>query len=67
VHSISKTNYTSLISITDDLTNGRARLRYEDVNKQWSAIRPEFQDRQASSIKASSIDLRVARLAENYG
>jgi hypothetical protein len=67
VHNISKTNYSSLISITDDLTNGRARLRYEDINKQWSAIRPEFQDRQASSIKASSIDLRVTRLAENYG
>jgi hypothetical protein len=66
VHNISNTDYSSIISITDDVTNGRARNRYEDLGKQWAAIRPEFQDRQASSIKAGSIDIRVTRLAENY-
>jgi hypothetical protein len=67
VHNISKTGYTSLISVTDDVTNGRARNRYEDLGKQLAAIRPEFQDRQASSIKAGSVDIRITRLAEDYG
>jgi hypothetical protein len=67
VHTITGKEYGSSISITDDVTNGRSRPRYEDVNKQWAAVRPEWQDRQAASIKAGSVDIRIARLAENYG
>jgi len=71
VHSIipvSKTSwsYTSTIDITDDIINGRSRLRYEDLNKQYEAIRPEWQDRQASTLKAGGVDWRIARLVKTY-
>ena len=59
-------DYTTTLNLTDDVTNGRARLRYEDLNKQYANLRPEFQDRQATNIKAGSIDWRISRLVKNY-
>lgn len=58
--------YTSTLELTDDLTNSHARARYEDTNKVWAAIRPEWQDRQASSMKAGNLDIRVTRLEKAY-
>ena len=66
VHTLSPDGCKTMFSITDDVTNGRARARYEDINKQYANIRPEFQDRQASSIKAGSVDWRIARLVKDY-
>jgi hypothetical protein len=51
---------------TNDLTNSRPRGRWEDLNKQFAAMRPEWQDRQASSIKAGAIDIRVTPLVCEY-
>jgi hypothetical protein len=34
--------------------------------EELAAIRPEFQDRQSSSIKAGSVDWRITRLVEDY-
>jgi hypothetical protein len=66
VHTIDSTGYFSIITVTDDLTNSRPRARYEDQNKVWASIRPEWQDRQAANIKAGSVDIRITRLAKDY-
>jgi hypothetical protein len=66
IQSISKDGYQSQPSLTDDVTNGRARVRYEDINKIYAAIRPEWQDTQSSSIKAGTVDWRIARLIKDY-
>jgi hypothetical protein len=58
--------FRSKIYLTSDVTNGIARRRYEDLNKQYAAIRPEWQDRQASNIKAGSVDWRITRLTKDY-
>jgi hypothetical protein len=64
----SEAGFTSTIYLTDDLSNSHPRPLYEDWNKVVSAaVRPEFQDRQASSMKAGTVDVRVARLAVDYG
>jgi hypothetical protein len=66
VHEIKNNDYTTTLYLTDDLTNGRTRPRWEDINRQYANIRPEFQDRQASNLKAGSIDWRIARLVKDY-
>lgn len=66
IHTIDTTGYHSLLYVTSDVLNSRARLRYEDVNKQFASIRPEWQDRQASNIKAANVDFRVAPLIKTY-
>jgi hypothetical protein len=58
--------YISNIDVTSDTKNSRPRSRFEDLNKQFAAIRPEWQDRQASNIKAGGVDWRVTRLTETY-
>ncbi len=58
--------YTTDFDVTNDLTNSHARARYEDQNKLFAAMRPEYQDRQASSLKAGDLDIRVARLEKYY-
>ena len=56
----------TVFEVTDDLTNTRSRQRYEDINKVYAAIRPEFQDRQASSLKSSNMDITVQPLEKAY-
>jgi hypothetical protein len=65
-HNISSSGYFTTLELTDDLTNSHPRPRYEDRNKVSAATRPEYQDRQASSIKAGDIDIRVTPLEEDY-
>jgi hypothetical protein len=67
VHEIAGDDYTTTLTLTSDLINGRTRQRYEDVNKAYANMRPEFQDRQASSIKAGQVDWRITRLVTDYG
>ena len=57
---------TTSYQVTDDLTNSRSRMRYEDVNKLYAAIRPEYQDRQAASIKNSLMDITIQPLEKAY-
>jgi hypothetical protein len=66
VHEIDGTGFHTTPYLTNDLLNGRARMRYEDLNKVYADIRPEFQDRQATSIKAGNVDWRITRLAVDY-
>ncbi|MFA5365901.1 MAG: hypothetical protein WC325_12030 [Candidatus Bathyarchaeia archaeon] len=58
--------YTTTIELTDDLTNSHPRPSYEDRNKIAGANRPEYQDRQAASIKAGEIDIRITALTKDY-
>lgn len=67
-HELSMAGGLSTITLTDDVSNSHPRPVYQDWNKiLMSSARPEFQDRQSSSMKAGDIDIRVARLAEDYG
>jgi hypothetical protein len=66
VHEIKSNDYTTTLYLTDDLTNSKNRPRWEDVNRQYANIRPEFQDRQASNLKAGSIDWRIQKLVKDY-
>jgi hypothetical protein len=57
---------TTTLYLTSDTLNSLTRLRYEDVNKMYASIRPEWQDRQAANIKAGSVDWRIQRLTKDY-
>jgi hypothetical protein len=57
---------STTLTLTNDVINSTARLRYEDLNKVYASIRPEWQDRQASNIKAGSVDYRIARIVKLY-
>jgi hypothetical protein len=65
-HTINTTGYFTTIDLTDDLTNSHARPAYEDRNKIAAANRPDFQDRQATSLKAGNVDIWVTPLTEDY-
>lgn len=66
IHEITESQYKTTLHLTSDLTNGRSRPRYEDLNKQYANIRPNFQDREASNMKAGTVDYRITRLAKDY-
>jgi hypothetical protein len=61
-----KNSYLTTLELSDDLTNTHTRLPYEDVGKLLGAARPEYQDRQATSIKAGQIDITIPRLEKDY-
>jgi hypothetical protein len=63
---VSEQGFFTNVQVTDDLTNTHARKRYDDINKVLGAFRPEWQDRQAASLKASGIDINVTRLEKDY-
>lgn len=58
--------YSTTLYLTDDLLNGRTRMRHDDTNKVYASIRPEWQDRKASNISAGSVDWTVPRLVKDY-
>jgi hypothetical protein len=66
IHTIDKNGYSTMLYLTDDLINGRSRQRYDDLNKVYASQRPEWQDRQASNIKAGQVDWRVTKLVKDY-
>jgi hypothetical protein len=65
-HTISEQGFLTTIQVTNDLTSSHTRTRYNDINKVQAAFRPEFQDRQAASIKAGTVDIRVLKLEHDY-
>jgi hypothetical protein len=66
IHTIEGKRFTTYFEVTDDLTNSHTRLRYEDINKIYASIRPEYQDRQSSSIKSGDMDIRIIPLEKPY-
>ena len=66
VHNITVGGGFTTLYLTDDLLNSHPRPFYEEWNKVMAATRPEYQDRQTTSMKAGHIDIRVERLAKDY-
>jgi hypothetical protein len=65
-HHIAPTGFTSEIDLTTDVINSHPRAAHNDLNAVFAATRPEFQDRQAASLKAGGIDINVPRLEKDY-
>jgi hypothetical protein len=58
--------FISRISVTSDVINSYPRMAWTNINKIQAAARPEFQDRQASSLKTREIDVTQTILEETY-
>ena len=65
-HHIVGDDMTTTLTLTSDLTNGLARKRYEDYNKQLANQRPNTQDRNATSMSRDGVDYNVPRLIKDY-
>jgi hypothetical protein len=63
---IAPTGFTSEIDLTTDVTNSHPRVAHNDLNAVLANTRPEFQDRQAASVKAGEVDINVPRLELDY-
>lgn len=66
VHTINKDVWLTTPYVTDDVKNSHARTAYNDLNLVLKAARPEFQDRQATSIKMRDIDITLPVLEKTY-
>jgi len=67
IHTINKEQgWITTVDVTDDVKNANPRPMPTQLNKLLSAVRPEFQDRQASSIKTREIDITQAILEKTY-
>jgi hypothetical protein len=58
--------YKTQLTLTDDLTNSHPRRSFADWNAVIAAQRPNYQDRQAASIKAGDVDITIQRLEKDY-
>ncbi len=65
-HTIASSGFATTCEVTDDLTNSHARAAFEKQNRIWESVRPEFQDRQATSQKVGDLDIRITRLEKDY-
>jgi hypothetical protein len=65
-HHIDIKGLTTTSNLTDDLTNSSARASYKNYNKVVGAVRPDYQDRSATSIKAGVVDIDVPILEVDY-
>jgi hypothetical protein len=64
-HTISDSAVTTL-EVTSDIINSVPQSVPNRVNKLYDAIRPEFQDRQATSLKTRDIDITLPILEKSY-
>lgn len=65
-HYINEQGFTTVSDVTDDLANSTIRTAHNDWNTIFQAVRPDYQDRQATNIKAGEVDLDVPILAVDY-
>ncbi len=65
-HEISPNGYFTHLEVTDDLKNANPRPVPNRYNVLLGAVRPESQDRQASSIKLRDIDITQTILEKSY-
>jgi hypothetical protein len=66
VHNMNQSGYTTRVEVTDDLVNAYPRPMPTQLNTLLGAVRPEFQDRQATSLKTRQIDVTQTVLEESY-
>lgn len=65
-HNLLNSGFTTELDVTSDVVNARPRSIPSKMNVALKAVRPEFQDRQASSIKARNIDITQSVLEKKY-
>lgn len=65
-HNISDVGAVTQWAVTSDVKNANPRPLPTQLNVLLGAIRPEFQDRQASSLKTRDIDITQSILEESY-
>ena len=65
-HAWTKDGATTTFNVTSDVTNSATRTRYGDWNTVFAAVRPDMQDRQATSIKGGDMDIRITKLEWDY-
>jgi hypothetical protein len=65
-HQISDQGFKTQVTVSSDVLNSSARTRYNDWNTIFQSVRPDMQDRQASSIKAGDMDIRITKLEKDY-
>lgn len=65
-HSTRGGSFNTRLYLTDDVLNSLTRPAYNDMNLLLQSMRPEFQDRQATSLKMREMDITQARLSESY-
>jgi len=66
IHNIVGNSYSTTVEVTDDLKNANPRPVPSQYNALLGAVRPETQDRQASSIKLRDIDITQSILEKSY-
>ena len=67
IHNIdTNQGFMTVVDVTDDLKNANPRPLPTQLNVLLGAVRPEFQDRQASSIKTREIDITQSILEKSY-
>lgn len=67
VHTIdTNQGFMTVVDVTDDLKNANPRPLPTQLNVLLGAVRPEFQDRQASSLKTREIDITQPVLEKSY-
>ena len=59
-------SYSTTVEVTDDVKNSNPRPVPNQYNALLTAVRPETQDRQASSIKLRDIDITQPILEKSY-
>jgi hypothetical protein len=58
--------FTTTINLTDDIVNANAREAFTSMNTFLKMVRPDTQDRQATSMKVGTLDVTVPRLEKDY-
>ena len=67
VHSFDRNiGFVTKTFVTSDVVNAHARKSYTDLNKLLAAVRPEYQDREASSLKTRDVDITLPLLEKSY-
>lgn len=66
IHNITIQGSVTTVDVTNDLKNANPRPMPTQLNVLLSAVRPEFQDRQATSLKTREIDITQAILEKTY-
>ena len=62
----SANGFKDRIAVTSDVINSYPRMAWTNMNKVLAAARPEFQDRQATSVKTREIDITQTILEVTY-
>jgi len=66
VHTMSDVGFLTTCHVTSDVKNSHARVAYNDLNRVLADARPEYQDKQTTTIKMREIDITQTIFEETY-